>query len=110
MIATGFNPSVPLAVGEHTLDLVVEDALNATATDSVVVHVVGDTLPPVVINLSATPYKVKGIHTVDLVWNGSSAATMDVVRDDVVVNSVTNTGAHTDSTNQKGKGNYVYRV
>jgi hypothetical protein len=61
--------------------------------------------------LDVLPYKVKGFHHVDLAWSGATTETVDIFRDGVVVASGTpNDGAHTDVTENKGKGEYVYQV
>ena len=64
-----------------------------------------------IITLSATGYKVKGAHTVDLSWNGASSTNVDVYRNGAVVATTANDGAYTDSTGNKG-GNvsYTYQV
>jgi hypothetical protein len=63
------------------------------------------------ITLSAHGYKVHGIQTVDLTWSGAISANIDVYRNGVVVATVPNTGAYTDSIGVRG-GNlrYIYKV
>ncbi len=53
---------------------------------------------------------MKGVHTVDLSWSGANSANVDIIRDGVIITTVANDGAHTDSTGNKGKATYVYQV
>src|SRR5437016_2853010 len=55
--------------------------------------------------------RVQGRHTVDLSWNGATAANTDIYRDGVVIATVPNNGTYTDSIGVRG-GNvrYVYKV
>ena len=62
------------------------------------------------ITLSAPGYKVKGVQHVDLTWSGTSAASVDIVRDGVVRVTVPNGGTYTDNIGQKGGGDYAYQV
>ncbi len=62
------------------------------------------------ITLSANGYKVRGRHTIDLSWSGAVGANVKIYRDNVVIATVTNNGSYTDSTGNKGKRTYVYRV
>src|SRR5438132_10804684 len=61
--------------------------------------------------LSAHGRRVQGKHTVDLSWNGATAANTDIYRDGVVIATVPNNGTYTDSIGVRG-GNvrYVYKV
>jgi subtilisin family serine protease len=73
-----------------------------------------ETTPPEAITLSATPYKVKGVQHVTLLWSGATSATVDVYRDgDTIAPSVPSdvSGAtYDDNIGEKGGGSYVYRV
>jgi subtilisin len=68
------------------------------------------------ITLSATGYKVKGWHKVDLSWNNGviSADNVDVHRNETTPSAFSfttdNVGSYTDEPNQKGGGSYSYRV
>lgn len=62
------------------------------------------------ISLSATGYKVKGRHMVDLAWSGATSANVDVVRDGATIATTPNTGAYTDNIGNVGSGSYTYRV
>jgi hypothetical protein len=61
--------------------------------------------------LTATGYKVKGKHTVDLSWSGrSSVKEIDIYRDGAIITTVANSGAYTDNIGQKGGGSYLYQI
>lgn len=60
--------------------------------------------------LSATGYKVRGVHNVDLSWTGATSTDVDVYRDGVVIVTTANDGAYTDSTGERGSATYVYQV
>jgi subtilisin family serine protease len=71
----------------------------------------GDEPPPSdEITLSATGYKVRGAHTVDLSWSGATSVDVDVYRDGTLVTTTPNDGFHTDSPGGKGRGSYTYQV
>ena len=71
----------------------------------------GSTLIPAPISLIVDTYKVKGVQHADLDWSGASSANVDIVRDNVVIETVTGgTGSYTDNINKKGSGSYVYKV
>lgn len=62
------------------------------------------------IALSANGYKIKGKHTVDLDWSGAGSANVDIERDGGVVDTVPNSGVHTDAMSSKGGATFRYRV
>ena len=62
------------------------------------------------ITLTASGHKVRGMDTVDLVWSGTTAPSMDIYRNGVVIATVSNTGRYTDSTGQRGKATFTYKV
>jgi len=62
------------------------------------------------INLKAAGRKVGGINTVRLTWSGATSSNIDVFRDGVLVATVPNTGADTDSTGDTGRARYNYDV
>jgi hypothetical protein len=66
---------------------------------------------PGVITLTASGYRVHGFQTVDLAWRGATSTNVDIYRDGVVIGTVSNTGAYTDSIGVRG-GNvrYTYKV
>jgi len=65
--------------------------------------------PPPVITISLRKYKVKGVANVDLTWSGATVSTVDVQRNEVVVVTTPNDGAHTDVLG-KVSGTFTYRV
>jgi len=65
---------------------------------------------PAPLTLSARGYRVHGIHTVDLNWTGGASANIDVYRNGVVVATTANDGFYTDSTGNKGRATYTYKV
>jgi hypothetical protein len=69
------------------------------------------TASPGKITLSANGHRVRGMHTVDLSWTGAMSPNVDIYRDGVVIATVSNTGAYTDSIGVRG-GNvrYMYKV
>jgi hypothetical protein len=75
-----------------------------------VIHVLDFPLPGE-ITLSASGYRLRGVHTVDLTWSGATSANIDIYRDGGVIATVPNSGSYTDHTGNKG-GNvrYTYKV
>jgi hypothetical protein len=55
-------------------------------------------------------YKVKGVKIVDLEYSGAATGNVDVVRNNAVIDTVTNTGAYTDNTGARGGGSYLYKI
>jgi len=62
------------------------------------------------ISLVLNGYKIKGNHTVDLNWTGTTTATVDIFRNGALVATVADTGSYTDATSNKGGGTYDYQV
>jgi hypothetical protein len=66
---------------------------------------------PGAITLSAHGRRVQGRHTVDLSWNGSNAANIDIYRVGVVIATVPNNGAYKDFIGVRGgNARYIYKV
>lgn len=80
------------------------------AGDSCSGAVSASTLEGSAINANANPYKVRGVHHIDLSWTGASGATVDVRRNGTVIATTDNDGAYTDVTGSKGGGSYSYQV
>ena len=63
------------------------------------------------IQLSVNAGKVRGVHTIDLSWNGAGSTNVDIYRNGSLITTTANDGAHTDSTGNKGGGaSYPYQV
>ncbi len=63
------------------------------------------------ITLTASGRKVHGIDTVSLSWSGATSATVDIYRNGGVIATVPNTpSSYTDSTGQRGKASFTYKV
>jgi len=76
-------------------------------------HVIADfTVVPIGagVSLSASGYKVKGRQHADLTWTGAGTADVEIYRDAALIDTVPNSGFHTDAIGTKGGGSYVYQV
>jgi serine protease AprX len=62
------------------------------------------------IMLSAATSKVGGINTVQLNWSGATSNNVDVYRNAVLITTVPNAGAYSDSTGDTGRARYTYQV
>ena len=102
------------ADGTYTVRLTVTDDQGQTDTAEQQVTVAAATddpdEPPPGTTLEVTPYKVRGVHHVDLVWIGTTGTDVDIIRDGALVATVEDTGTATDSTGAKGGGSYTYQV
>jgi hypothetical protein len=53
---------------------------------------------------------VYGVETVDLAWSGATSAGIDVYRNGALIRTVPNAGSYTDSTGNKGRATFSYKV
>ena len=61
--------------------------------------------------LSATGYKVRGVHNADLKWSGATSDNVDIYRDGIIIASPPNSDlAYTDDIGNKGGGSYTYQI
>jgi len=63
-----------------------------------------------VITLTLNGYKIKGKHTIDLSWSGTTLPDVDIYRDGELLETVSDTGSYTDATSNKGGRTYDYQV
>jgi subtilisin family serine protease len=64
-------------------------------------------------SISAKGYKVKGVEGADLTWSVASvstAANVDIWRNNSLVLTAANSGSQKDNINSRGAGSYTYRV
>jgi hypothetical protein len=104
--ATPTPSPTPTATATATATPTVTPTATATATPTST-----PTPTPGQITLHANGYKVHGLQTVDLFWNGVTTANVDIYRNGVLIATVLNDGGtYTDHIGQNGRGNWTYRV
>lgn len=94
--------------GSYSVTLTVTDDDGSTDSSTQTVSV--STATDDGISLSATGYKEKGLHKVDLIWSGATSTDMDVYRDGGLLVTTANDGAYTDHIDQRGGAQYTYQI
>ena len=108
---TGVSPGKTYAVGgTYSVKLTVTDNVGATGSQTQNVTVTAPPPPVGDFTLSAVGYKVKGRVYADLTWNGTSASSVDIFRNNIKIATVSNTGTYTDNTGVNGGGTFIYKV
>lgn len=102
----GSFSTTALAAGSHTIVARVTDSGGMSASREVGITVTSASGP----TLTTRGRKVKGLQKVDLYWSGSSAASLDVYRNNAKVMNTQNDGSETDPINLKGSATYAYKV
>ena len=87
------------------MSLTVKDDKGASASVTKSVTVTSSPPPPPPITLTASGTKVKGVHIVNLSWNGATTSTVDLYRDGTIIfrpmnNTTTKSGTYQDNTNR----------
>jgi subtilisin len=111
--STGTGPTTSHTYAEaatYTVTLTVTDDAGAKDTESQSVSVSASSDEGGGITLSASGYKVKGVHHVDLEWSGAISDNVAINRDGAVVATTANDGAYTDNVGNRGGGSYTYQV
>jgi len=62
------------------------------------------------VQLTASGYKIKGSHHIDLSWSGASSSSVDIFRNGSQLSTTANDGSYTDATGNKGGAVYDYQV
>jgi subtilisin family serine protease len=96
------------AGGTYTVTLTVTDDAGATDSSSQSVTVEEPTSGG--LTLSASGYKVRGRHNVDLSWSGATSNEVDIYLDGGVLDTTANDGAFTWSSNNRGGATYTFQV
>ncbi|MCW9015322.1 MAG: PKD domain-containing protein, partial [Kangiellaceae bacterium] len=96
------------ADGTYTVTLTVTDTANQTDTSSRSVTVSSASSNN--LQLSASGYKRKGRHNIDLSWSGATGSNVDIYRNGSLLTATANDGAYTDATGNRGGATYIYKV
>ncbi|WP_168204111.1 S8 family serine peptidase [Aliikangiella coralliicola] len=107
--STSQNPSHTYSAdGSYSVTLTVTDTAGQTDTSTQTVTVTSASSGGV--ELSASGYKVKGRHSIDLTWSGATTSNVDVYRNGSKIATTANDGAYTDATGNRGGRTYTYKV
>ena len=107
LIGYGATFSKTLAAGTHVIKATVSDSAGLTGSRQLTLTVTtGSSVSTP--KLTAVGYKVQGHRKADLKWSGFTSATVDVYRNGVLRARRTNTGAMTDSI--QNRGSYTYKL
>jgi len=107
-----YTPPNSAFTGDDSFGYTITDN-NGDSSSATVTVSVGSAPPPPPPTLTATPYKVKGVQTVDLAWSGFGTGPVVVKRDGttVVSNGASPDGSATDNIGAKGGGvTYQYQA
>lgn len=96
------------ADGTYTATLTVNDGSASDSESQSVSVSAGSTGGGV--SLSATGYKQRGRHFIDLSWSGATSSQVDVYRNGALITTTANDGAYTDNTGQRGGATYTHQV
>lgn len=66
--------------------------------------------PPSDISLTLVGSKSRGKHVIDLIWTGTTTASVDIYRDGGLLATIVDEGSYTDNTSNKGGRSYTYQV
>jgi hypothetical protein len=103
--ATATATPTPTATATATPTATVPPSPTPTATAT------ATPTPTATPTLQARGYKVHGLQTVDLFWNGVTTANVDIYRSGTLIATVPNGGGtYTDHIGRTGNGTYTYRV
>jgi len=105
--ATATATATPTATATATPTATATATATATPTPT---PTATPTPTPGQITLQARGYKVHGLQTVDLFWNGATSPNVDVYRNGVLIVTTLNDGFFTDHIGRTGGGTYTYRV
>jgi PKD repeat protein len=88
---------------EVSLTVIDDDGASHSVSEEVTVGSSG-----VEISLSVLGYKVKGRRMADLTWSGATSGSVDVFRNDTLIQTTSNDGSFTDDVG--ARGSFTYQV
>jgi subtilisin len=108
-IGAGGSFSATLSDGNHKITAEVTDSAGNTSSNSITITV-GGTIGGDPITLSATSKSNRNWVVVDLSWSGATSASVDIYRDENLLETTSNDGSYTDKIGNTGTGNATYKV